>query len=340
MFKKASIFLLAAAALLILIAGFLWQTGFFSRSAPPEKITIGTILSRISGLIYVAQEQGYFRAQGLDIIVKANASSPESIQDLKAGHIDLACCGVFNLVKEACVHGSNLCALSVLCNGQIMDLIARRDRGIRGPEDLRGKTIGLLKGTGAEYFLGVVLTFHHIPLKEVTIVGVEPNAFGETLATGKMDAVVAWEPYIGEIFKKMGDAVVTFPAQEKNDIFWILVGREGYLKRNPAAVEKLLRALEQASKFIKEHSVEAKEIICRRTRFPLEDWDRYPLRYEIFLDQGLLLHMEDEAAWMIKNGMTDRTEIPNFMKILDPGPLLQVNPQAVRLGIPGEGKKH
>jgi ABC-type nitrate/sulfonate/bicarbonate transport system substrate-binding protein len=340
MFKKASIFLLAAAALLILIAGFLWQTGFFSRSAPPEKITIGTILSRISGLIYVAQEQGYFRAQGLDIIVKANASSPESIQDLKAGHIDLACCGVFNLVKEACVHGSNLCALSVLCNGQIMDLIARRDRGIRGPEDLRGKTIGLLKGTGAEYFLGVVLTFHHIPLKEVTIVGVEPNAFGETLATGKMDAVVAWEPYIGEIFKKMGDAVVTFPAQEKNDIFWILVGREGYLKRNPAAVEKLLRALEQASKFIKEHPVEAKEIICRRTRFPLEDWDRYPLRYEIFLDQGLLLHMEDEAAWMIENGMTDRTEIPNFMKILDPGPLLQVNPQAVRLGIPGEGKKH
>jgi ABC-type nitrate/sulfonate/bicarbonate transport system substrate-binding protein len=339
MFRKTPIFVVSSLVLLVVVAGFLWQTGFFSRSAPPEKITIGTFFSRISGLVYIAQEQDYFKDQGLDVVVKTNVSSPESIQDLKAGHIDLACCGVFNLAKEACAGEANLHALAILCTGQIMDLIARRDRGINGPEDLRGKTIGLLKGTAAEYFLGVVLTFHHISLQEVTIVDVKPLAFGEALATGKVDAVVAWEPYIGDIFKKMGDAVVTFPAQEKNDIFWILVGRECYLKRNPAALEKLLRALEQASKFIKEHPAEAREIICRRTRFRLEDWDRYPLRYEIFLDQGLLLHMEDETAWMIKNKITHCPMIPNFLNYLEPGPLLKVNPKAVRLGIPGEGKK-
>jgi ABC-type nitrate/sulfonate/bicarbonate transport system substrate-binding protein len=340
MFTKARIALWVSVALLIIISGYLWLTGSFSRLAPPEKITIGSIRSRISGLVYVAQEQGYFKDQGLDIAVKNNVSSPESIKDLKAGHIDLACCGVFNLVKEAFTGSSPLHAFTVLCNGQIMDLIARRDRGISGPEDLRGKTIGLLQGTGAEYFLGVVLTFNHIPLSEVTIVDVKPLAFGEALASGKVDAVVAWEPYIGDIFKKMGDAVITWPAQEKQDIFWILVGREGYLKRNPAAVEKLLLALEQAAKFIKEHPAEAKKIISRRAKFPLADWDRYPIRYEVFLDQGLLLHMEDEAAWMIKNGITDRKVIPDFMNYLDPGPLLKVNPQAVHLGIPGEGKKH
>jgi sulfonate transport system substrate-binding protein len=329
MFRKTPIFVVSSLVLLVVVAGFLWQTGFFSRSAPPEKITIGTFFSRISGLVYIAQEQDYFKDQGLDVVVKTNVSSPESIQDLKAGHIDLACCGVFNLVKEACAEGENLHACTVLCIGQILDLIARRDRGISGLQDLRGKTIGLLKGTAGEYFLGVVLTFNYIPLNEVTIVDVKPFAFGEALATGKVDAVVACEPYIGEIFRKMGDAVITWPAQEKQDIFWIVVGREGYLKRNPAAVEKLLRALEQASKFIKFHPDEAKEIICREAKFPLADWDRYPLRYEIFLDQALLLHMEDEADWVI----------PNFMDYLNPGPLLKVNPQAVRLGIPGEGKQ-
>jgi NitT/TauT family transport system substrate-binding protein len=339
MSTKARIALWASVVLLIIITGYLWQTGRFSRSVPIEKITIGSFPSRISGLVYMAQEQGYFKAQGLDVTVKTNVSSPESIKDLKAGHIDLACCGVFNMVKEACAGGSNLRALAVLCNGQIMDLVARRDRGLSGPEDLRGKTIGLLKGTAAEYFLGVVLTFNRIPLREVTVVDVKPLALGEALATGKVDAVVAWEPYLGDIFKKMGDAVIRWPAQEKQDIFWLLAGRADYLKRNPAAVEKLLRALQQAAKFIKDHPAEAKEIICRRAKFPLADWDSYPLRYEVFLDQGLLLHMEDEAAWMIKNRVTECPAIPDFMKYVDPGPLLKVNPQAVRLGIPGEGKK-
>jgi NitT/TauT family transport system substrate-binding protein len=340
MFTKVRLALWALVVVLLVIAGYLWQNGKFFRSTPPEKITIGSILSRISGLVYVAQEQGYFKAQGLDVTVKTNASSPESIEDLKAGHIDLACCGVFNLVKEACGDGANLHALAVLCNGQIMDLVARRDRGIKEPEDLRGKTIGVLQGTAAEYFLGVVLTFNHIPWRAVTVVDFQPSALGEALATGKVDAVVAWEPYLGDIFKKMGDAVVTWPAQEKQDIFWILVGRAGYLKRNPAAVEKLLRALGQAANFIKEHPAEAQEMICRRAKFPQAEWNRYPLRYEIFLDQGLLLHLEDEAAWMIKNGITNRTEIPDFMNYLDPGPLTEVNPQAVRLGIPGEGNRH
>jgi NitT/TauT family transport system substrate-binding protein len=334
-----TIILAGPVLLLIIVAGYLWQTGTFSGSASLEKITIGSISSRISGLVYVAQEQGYFNDQGLDVSVKTNVSSLESLKDLKAGHVDLACCGVFHLVKEAFTGASNLRALTVLCNGQIMDLIARRDCGIKGPEDLRGKTIGLLKGTGAEYFLGVVLTYKHMPLSAVRIVDVKPSAFGEDLARGRVDAVVAWEPYIGDIINKMGDAVITWPAQEKQDIFWILVGREDYLKSNSAAVEKLMRSLEQASKFIKEHPDKAKEMICRRAKFPLANWNRYPLRYEIFLDQGMLLHMEDEAAWMIKNKVTDRTVIPDFMNHLDPGPLLKVNPQAVQLGIPSEGKK-
>jgi NitT/TauT family transport system substrate-binding protein len=326
--------------LLLILTGSLWQTGCLAPGPPAEKITVGSILSRISGLLYVAQDQGYFKAQGLDVDIKTYASSPESLKDLKAGHIDLACCGIFNLVKEALAGGSNLRALTVLCNGQIMDLIASRDRGIREPADLRGKAIGLMKDSAAEYFLGVFLTLHHLTLQEVRIVAVKPFALGEALATGEVDAVVAWEPYIGEIVKKMGNAVVTWPSQEGQDIFWVMAGRREYLKSHFATMEKLLRALEQASKFIKEHPAEAKKIMSRRATFLPADWDKYPVRYDLFLDQGLLLHMEDEAAWLIHNRPTDRKELPNFMDYLDPEPLLKVNPRAVRLALPGSVSPH
>lgn len=337
--KNARLVLWASIMLLVIIAGYLWQTGFLSRRAQPEKITIGSSPGRLSGLFFIAQEQGYFKAQGLDVTLKPYTSSVESMKDLRARHIDLACMGVFTLVKEVFADASNLRCLAILCTGQIMDVIARRDRGIDRPADLRGKTIGVTLGHGAHFFLGTFLTLHHIPYKDVNIVDVKPPDLADALAMGKVDAIVVWEPIILKILKKMGNTVVTWPSQEGQDIFWVMVGHQAYLERNPAALEKLLRALEQASKFIKEHPGQSKEMICRRTKFPLADWDRYPLRYEIFLDQGLLLHMEDEAAWMIKNGITDRKVIPNFMNYLDPGPLLKVKPQAVHLGMPGEGKK-
>ena len=59
------------------------------------------------------------------------------------------------------------------------------------------------------------------------------------------------------------------------------------------------------------------------------------MRYELFLDLGLLLALEDQAAWLINQRPAHRTDIPDFLDYLDPGPLLAVNPRAVRMVLPG-----
>jgi NitT/TauT family transport system substrate-binding protein len=79
-------------------------------------------------------------------------------------------------------------------------------------------------------------------------------------------------------------------------------------------------------------------IISQWTKVSPDDLQKLalPKRYRLFLDQGLLLAMEDQAAWMIENRRTDQTIIPNVMDYLDPGPLLKVNPKAVQLALPGK----
>ena len=77
-------------------------------------------------------------------------------------------------------------------------------------------------------------------------------------------------------------------------------------------------------------------IIARWLQVPLADLQagKFPIRYELFLDQALLLAMEDEARWMIDNKLTEQTRLPDFLDYIYVEPLAKVDPKAVRLIIP------
>ncbi len=333
---KIRLRILAPLVVLGLIGAFLWQSGFFPRSTPPAKVDICSVPARYSGLLYIAQAQGYFQVQGLEVTLTPSTSSAESEQDLKAGRCDLACLGAFNLTREVMAGPSKLRVLATLANGQVFTLIARPDKGISKPEELRGQAIGLVKDTPAEFFLARFLLFHHVPFQEVTVVDVKSADLPDALAEGKVAALLVPEPLNFKVLAKMGTGVVTWPAQEGQDIYWLLITREDYLQSRPRVPEKLLRALKQAARYIQENPEKAQAIICQQSGFPLKEWDSQPLRYDVNLDLGLLLVLEDEAAWMIKNRLTDLDKIPNFLEYLAPGPLSIVAPQAVRLVLPAK----
>jgi len=147
-------------------------------------------------------------------------------------------------VQEFLTGASELCCLSVLANGQIFSVIARPDRGIFRPEDLRGKTIGAMGGSPAEFFLGRFLIYHRAPYQEVTIVDLPPTQMAEALAAGKVDAVMVPDRIFFNVMEVMGEQAAFWPAQGDQDIYWILISRADYLKGHPQVAEKLLRALE------------------------------------------------------------------------------------------------
>ena len=70
-------------------------------------------------------------------------------------------------------------------------LTVRGDR-IKSPEDLKGKTVTTLFGTGTHFFLRQFLVYHGIPESEVKIVHLSPPNMVTALARGDVDAM-AWE---------------------------------------------------------------------------------------------------------------------------------------------------
>jgi NitT/TauT family transport system substrate-binding protein len=333
--KKTQITIIASVLLLGSLAGYLWQAAFLSRNAPPEKITIGSPPTELGRLLFVAEQQGFLKKNGLDATVELYQTGKFAVDGAMAGKLDVACCAEFVLVREILAGNINLRCLAIYGYGEITELIARRDRGIAKPEDLRGKKIGLPLRTISEFFLGRFLTFADLSIKDVEIIGINPLDLEAALAQGKVDAVMAWDPVTSEIKRKMGDKIIVWPGQNNPQCCGLLVAREDIIKNRPAALERLLRALIQGEAFLTAHPKARTSVIAKRLNIdPGLQGNKFT--YNVSLDQGLLLVLEDEAAWEIQNRLADQTKIPNFLDYIDPRPLLKVDPKAVRLALPGK----
>jgi NitT/TauT family transport system substrate-binding protein len=335
---RTLVFIAAGLAVLGGLSYWFWATPSHplgQNPGPLEKITIGVDSSGLNALIWIAHQR-FDTANGLELVLKTYPSGRDALRDLEAGRLDFACCAEFVLVKEIMTGQTKLRCLSAISSGEICEVIARRDRGISRPEDLRGKTIGVARTTVGEFFLGRFLTFNHIALTEVRIIDINPFDLADNLAAGKVDAVLVWEPITYEIVKKIGGNAVIWPAQVGQDIYWLLAGQEEYLKSKPMVAEKLLRALIQAADFMKQRPEEGWRIIAEKMQAPLADLQagKYPKKFELFLDQSLVMAMEGEARWLIRNRLTDRDKLPNFLDYFDAAALAQVAPEALRLTIP------
>lgn len=330
------------AAGLVLLGGLtFWYWASSAQSLRPyagplEKISISTSLDAKSALLFIAQDKDYFSKNGLKVTLETFPSGKMGCEQLKMGNIDIANAADFVLVSEVFAGTKSLRCLGAIAAADDHQVIARKDRGILAPGDLRGKRIGAPRGTSAEFFLGRFLTFHNLTLKEMELVDVNASDMEDALATGKVDAVVVWEQWAYAIKHRLGDKIVSWPAQSGQKYYWLLMSTDALAKARPEVLERLFRALGQAELFLKSHREESIEIIARSISLDPATVKDSLLRstFGLSLDQALFIMMEDEARWMIKNKLADQIRVPNFLDYIDAEPLAKINPQAVNIIIP------
>jgi NitT/TauT family transport system substrate-binding protein len=107
--------------------------------------------------------------------------------------------------------------------------------------------------------------------------------------------------------------------------------RQDFLKARPEAVKGFLRALLKAEAFVAKNPDEAQTIMAAATKIDkslIRDvWNAF--NYRVVLDQKLLLTLEDEARWAIKNKLTDKTTMPDYSSYIHSDSLRAVKPEAV-----------
>ncbi len=317
---------------ILTIAGISSSCSRGGYSGEVESITIGTMANAGDTLIFIADEQKYFTANGLNVTLRTYDSGLAATNVMMERAVDLAYATEFVVVGKA-LQEADVGIITTYSKNETVSLVGLKETGIENISDLKGKRIGLARGTINEFYLGRLLLLNGLSIRDVTIVDVKLAELGDALDSGKVDAVIAGSRNLYPILKKLGSGVFTWPAHSGQPAYGTLVGRNDWLAQRPELVKRLLSALAEAEKYVNSHPDEAKAAVQKRLNYDDEYmasvWSEY--QFSLSLDQSLITAMEDEARWMINNNLTAGKQTPNFLKCIYECGLEAVKPGAVNI---------
>ncbi|MGA2936701.1 MAG: ABC transporter substrate-binding protein [Syntrophobacteraceae bacterium] len=296
----------------------------------PIKLTLAVEPAPFSGLIAVADQKGFFKQAGLDVTIKPYPSGLESLEAMLRGEAEIATAADIAFASQLNKDPSLrvIASIGLTVGNQI---VARKDRNIREPSDLKGKTIGYSPSTVSDYFLYAFLLTNHLSPYDMTAVSIPPARQVEAVVAGEVDAVSAFEIYAFVAKGQLGENAVCWDSQSNLAYQWLLATREDYTK-SPEAIKRLLKALMMAEDFVLTNEDETKDIISKEWNFsPVyihQAWDQ--TRLHVSFSQSIIASLNNYAKWkMDREGKTG--DPPDVLNFLYTGALDEINPRLVTI---------
>lgn len=143
----------------------------------------------------LAMDAGLYEKHGLKAELQQFKSGTDLIKALVGGQVDVGVLGFTNAVTWA-AQGADVKVVGGAQMGY-HSILARKDSGIKGVSDLKGKRLATQKqGSTADIVLnGVVLPKAGLTRDDVQMVFAEPAVAIQSLAAGQVDAAFVFEPF-------------------------------------------------------------------------------------------------------------------------------------------------
>ena len=157
-------------------------------AGPPEKVTIANIVPPFTVLVDIAQENGYYRKEGLEVAMQKYPYGQLALRALLDGKADFATVAETPIMFEI-LRGEQIAIIATIqSSNKNIAIIARKDRGIYVPMDLKGRKIAATFGTISEFFMDSFLAVNGIARKDVEAINLTPDQMMVSLTNGDIDA--------------------------------------------------------------------------------------------------------------------------------------------------------
>ncbi|GJI99958.1 hypothetical protein RugamoR64_04970 [Duganella rhizosphaerae] len=335
--KRFPLAALVLAAVLVLMAGIgMWRV-LRPAADPlpaPTALVIATNTDYVGACpVMAAQAQGYFAGRQLAVTLQPYTNGRQALEAVTSNKADMATVADIPIMFFAMDATPIQVISTIFRTGRDHGLVARRDRGIARPADLKGKRIGVTLGTSGHFTLEVFLNRQRLDTHDVTLVNYPPDGLQQAITDGKVDAVSGWDPFLGVAEESLGANAIRFTGADVYESIYNMVALARTIRHNPQTVVRLLQALEQGERFCREHPAAGvaffPKLSASGASAMLAAWPSHHFGLE--LDQSLLLVLEDQSRWAIKGGLTAAREVPNFLDYIYLDGLKAVSPTEVTI---------
>jgi NitT/TauT family transport system substrate-binding protein len=317
----------------LLLAGALAAAGCQQKAedqTAPLKLTLAVQPAPYSGLIAVADEKGFFKKAGVEVTVKLYPSGLDSLEAMQGGEAEIATVADIAFADKM-NEDPSLRVIASIGMSVGSQIVARKDRNIREPADLKGKKIGYSPNTISDYFLYAFLLTNHLSPDDVTAVRIPPARQVEAIIKGEVDALSAFEVYAFSAKEQLGDNAFSWDSQNNLGYHWLLAAKESYTK-SPEAIKRLLNALIAAEDFILTNEDETKSIISGKWNFNPAYMHQAmgQTRLHVSFSQSIITSLKNYAKWeMDREGKTGNP--PDVLNFLYTDVLDEINPRLVTI---------
>lgn len=258
--------LLVSSAIGLAAAGAATLPGLLARPAraavETARVTIGVGPDwGTGGHAVIALKKGFFAEEGLsDIELKQFPAGLVQLEALAAGGVDVANPAQAPIFTLRAAGIPVLVLASLASYGDSFGLAIRKTANVTKPADLEGLKIGVLKGTSAELMLINIMQHYGVDASKVTTIQLKPPEQLSSLATGAIDGICVWQPWVYQASQKLPlDVVHTgetshFPQNDGEHVKvdytrGVLTTTERFASANPQTVAALVRAYAKAQAF-------------------------------------------------------------------------------------------
>ena len=241
----------------------------------------------------IAIEKGWFKEEGVDVIFEW-FDYVASMDAFAAGKLD----GVGMTNGDALVTGSTgaksvMILMNDYSNGN--DMVIGKP-GINSIKDLKGKKVGVEVGFVSHLLLLNALEKNGMTETDVELVNAPTNETPQVLASGEVDAIVAWQPSSGQALQLVpGSKPIYTSADEPGLIYDMLCVSPESLAARADDWKKVIKVWYRAVAYLKDPATREDAVKIMASRVGLE-----PAEYKSFIDGTNILTLEEAKKFMVK----------------------------------------
>jgi NitT/TauT family transport system substrate-binding protein len=217
------------------------------------KFTLGWKTQGSDAAFFVARDKGYYKAEGLNVIIDQGEGSGATVTRIMGGAYDAGFGDVNAIIQNAATKpGENPVMVYMIWNRPPFAISSKKATSITKPQDLEGRTLGGAPGTPTTRLLEVFARKNGLDMGKIKLTSMAPNLQEPLLIKGDIDGALVFNitSYFNLLLNRQ---------DPEKDFNWLTFGDFGLdlysnglmvsqklIKENPKAVAGLVRATNKA----------------------------------------------------------------------------------------------